>query len=53
MRTKASHFAVARKTDGVLGEILHQGLSLDEAESYTSADDTLVILAVEPAIDRV
>jgi len=37
----------------VLGEILHQGLSLDEAESYTSADDTLVILAVEPAIDRV
>ena len=53
MRTKASHFAVARKTDDVLGEILHQGLSLDEAESYTSADDTLVILAVEPAIDRV
>lgn len=53
MRTKASHFAVARKTDGVLGEILYQGLSLDEAESYTSADDTLVMLAVEPAIDRV
>ena len=32
MRTKASHFAIARKTNGVLGEIFQQGLTLDDAQ---------------------